>query len=293
MMKRDLITMGIIAVFAASCSSTSDDSRTAITEDNELGVVSLETERYEEDGKDIFVLRAFSADGQERASVRRTRGAFDNLPVPPEEATRDGSEIAITFAGFDWKLVVPGHDLVSLPRPTNATALQFLELGAVSSALHREAQLRIVTATEAAYQAQSCSASQLLNTATAEQCCYGNYAYGWGHWKYTTFALDEWIRWRRKNTEGGGAGCKAEDGVSSCSGTSCFFGPHGFANRDLADDPAGNYAWIYSSWRSDIGAYACAAAYSNMPMQREFPDVTGSNNPGSCPGGGGSGAWEM
>jgi hypothetical protein len=128
--------------------------------------------------------------------------------------------------------------------------------------------------------AGSCSAASVLVTPLAKQCCYG-IQFKNGSNK-TIFILPDGRVAHRVHNDAGGGGCKASDGVSSCSGTACAFGPLGFAppTRVSAPDPSLPYAKISTLWRSiekdTYQIHVCNVSWYATPQTSSLPNVTGT-----------------
>lgn len=136
------------------------------------------------------------------------------------------------------------------------------------------------TPTEEPYFAQSCDSSYLLSSPTANQCCYTNgYA---GGTTYTLFVRQSDAKVIKRFRNPYGTGCKLQDGVSSCAGDTCYYGPFGFGKAIVIDDGATPVIWSFSNGYNTW----CDFYGSGTPV---FANVTGTNATGvGCPGANGS-----
>ena len=277
----------VFAVFgigvAAGCGMSSD--RTIdVNESNELGVTTLTTERIVDDGNDVFTLHGLAADGQERASVKLTRGHIGRPLALPGNSDL-GSELILTVDGSERSWLSRERTTIFVdPDIQDPAASSFLRLTTVSSEL-AGADIRVsMAAGETAYGTSGCSADYLNSSPTARECCWQNTS---GN---TVFHRDdESVSTRHRNPYG--TGCKASDGVSSCDGASCFYGPNAFGRATISG--GSGYAYIYdpnpgSPYGSCQFQYL---GYDHFPM---FGDVNGNYPTGQgCPGGAsGDGDWD-
>jgi hypothetical protein len=132
---------------------------------------------------------------------------------------------------------------------------------------------------EAPY-ATGCSASQVLVSPIAKQCCYGQTT-KFSPFK-TMFILPDNRVSTRNHNDAGNAGCKAADGVSSCSGANCTYGPAGFSSpiRFSPPDPLYPYPKVFTVTRIiDHGTgwiNVCDYTWHASPQTSSLPNVTGS-----------------
>src|SRR5580704_5540366 len=92
-----LLRLTIVPLGFMACSVTSDTSHTiAVTEANDLGIVRLQTDRFEDQGNTVFELSAWS-ESQRVGSVRLTIGTIPELPPLADDDS--ASEILVSVAG--------------------------------------------------------------------------------------------------------------------------------------------------------------------------------------------------
>ena len=256
-MKTTLLSVMVVT----ACSAPEDGVGVAV---NQLGISALDISR----GEHVFDLRGLAADGAERARF--------HLRV-------DDSGTNIDISALDEKVHVftPETQLAHQTPTGYPQADAFLRLPEVASSLEREAGIHVITpdevgAVETSYSTATCPAYYLLTTPLARQCCWD----GLG----TSFINDSNTVIRRiYNYAHGGQGCRASDGVSPCSGTSCYYGPLGFAVWTTA---SASPPYIYPKVQPQFSL--CAWAFYPTPQTPIFPNVTGTQPRGLvCPGGSG------
>jgi len=269
----------------AACAGIDDGRRIDVAQENGLGIAGLVTERSEVNGNKTFMLHALSATDQELASVRLTTGLIAGLSqVAPGQGDL-GSEITVSVGGKDLRVMTREmkefHFDATLSRDT--AVREFLALDAVSSVLAKEAKLSVIqpkAAAETPY-TNTCAPSLLNTSPRANQCCWDGDA--------TMFSRssDNAIVSRIHNSTYWT--CTASDGVSSCSGDACYFGPNGFARANFTA-PWDTYPWITGEGG---GTSSCEGTFWYEDPPHEFGDVDGSFPTGqTCPGGGSSAAWD-
>jgi len=272
----------ILAVALATGCTSADPE---ITEPNALGITSIETSRLDRNGVSTFAVRGLTASGAERARVALRIGAIDEVV---SLVGSEGSELVLAIDGVEQRSLSSETQLFHL-RARDANARQFLSLTEVSDAL-ADAGILVDTHVrdDIAYDAQGCSPDQLNTSPEARQCCFSP--------DTTQMAFirpDGYLSVRYHNPYN--VGCRASDGLSSCSGAGCYFGPNGFSRTDLTE-PDFTYAW-----RMEPGYYygdpGCVPrqydVWANPPPL--FPTLTGTSPLGqNCPGGndGSGGNWD-
>lgn len=279
-MRKTLIAICSLKMLACNI----DDGRIEVTEQNELGITSLEMTRVEHG----FEVRGYSTQDEAVASIRVRAGRVSDIR-PGEES--DGTEILLSARDRDSRIVTSAGenntiriDADSIQEPS---IRDLLALKAVTSLLARETKIRIVAAptpsSESAYASwtRTCYADTLLTTPLAKQCClHGFDGYASGEIMF--------IRGNDNNLveryKGGYGGCKAGDG-SSCSGGDCEFGPLGFSRANIITPPSGG--WAISTWEAPYGE-DCWAHDANDGAGT-WQNVTGTRTlgPGCCPDGSG------
>jgi hypothetical protein len=288
------IVMSFGCLFAASCGvQPSGSQQILVSQPNHLGVTEIQTTHVAQDGDQIFELRGLDASGEQLALFRLRTGVIADLPDFLPGSTR-GSEIVISVAGSDTRMVTRETALFQLGVVSPSETQQFLEISTVASTLAHEANVLVAKAPaagEVAFLTETCSPSLLLASPLAEQCCYGPYGHPGGpEGEQTLFAKDSngvyTVVSRIRNPYG--TACKASDGVGDCDGGGCYFGPLGFARAVVQSAPAGYPDPIIESAR-DNNILFCADQWSTQ-VGVAFGNVTGSNPTGAgCPGKGGSG----
>ena len=279
----------ILALALAGCVGNGD--RVEVTDTNDLGVTMLSVDR--EGG--VFVLRGLASDGTELASVRRTTGTIPDLARVLPGGNDQGSELVLRVGDTTWRART--RETTHLRVRTDnveASIHQFLAIAQVPPLLANADILVLQPAgTERAYgpqaEALACNPDHLNTSPVAGQCCeqWDFYDY---EWTMAIRAADSNLVIRYANPYH--LGCKAEDGVSDCDGTSCYYGPNGFSKADVVDTYGGEYAHIYAALDGEFGGTECR--YSAAPSN-DFGDVTGNFPTGqSCPGGNGGGSpdWD-
>jgi len=257
-----------------------------INEQNELGLIALQTERVADEGNDVFMLHAFTADGLERASIRLVKGAIADLPrmIPGDSS---GSEIVVSIDGTESRMLTreTQYFVISPDSFANPAVAGFLGLAAVSSTLEREAHIIshvAPTTQDRPLYVTSCGPGMLLTTPTAYECCYDGTSY-----HGTVFhRADESISQRY----GQGGACTAYGG-GACNGASCYYGPFGFARANIYT-PSGDYR--YAEIRDNGGNSYCYWGFARFNPPSYFNSLSGWNAPGTgCPGGAtGAGDWD-
>jgi len=259
-------------LLAASCGLAGGD-RIELHDVNDLGVVAIESARFEDHGDQVFELRGLDAGDEPVALVRRRVGSIAELPQLPSVGDM-GSEIIISVRDHQTRIVTRATSELELAPVEDPASREFVKLAAVSSVL-RDADIIVTSRTtgeSAFYQAVSCPSDYLLTSPLARQCCYDDWA------RDTLFINPSGTKvYRTRNYYG--TGCKAMDGVSSCLGTDCYYGPNGFTRAQMQVPNAGN-VWTVQTY----GGQFCTA-YQD-PREIIFPDVAGAYPAGQvCPGG--------
>ena len=247
-------------------------ARINVDQPNELGITALEVDRAS-DGTD-FELRGLDAQGTVQATVHRHIGDVQGSNV--------GTQLSFSVGGRDAQLVTRETQLIQLIGEDVPVAKPLLAIDAVVSELARDHIKVIATQApggEAAYWAAGCSSGSLNQSPTAYQCCEMDYS---GMHRTIFVNPSGQISIRYYNNVGY-AGCRASDGVSGCNGTSCYYGPNGYARAQLYNNPGGYFPYtqsIYGNW--------CQGTWQTWPVPPAYPATTGSfPNNQNCPGGDG------
>jgi len=308
--------MGLL-IAAAGCGSDQRHDPIPIEDDNDLGVVAMQIDRFEDRGDNVFELRGLDAADRDVALVRLRVGNIADLPeLQPSAETSHGAELIVSSAGGEPQRTISSETQRFTIFPAEDRALgRFLALDIVSATLEREANIHYVRspldaprADESGYEywgfTSNCTASQLNVTPLASQCCY-TWDNGPGWPPYTLF-INAATNVQSQRM-GPSFACTAQDG-SPCSGANCYYGPNGSARAWMAS--AGTNPKV----RTQLNNYPAFCYLAHDTSAAEFPNVTGSyptgqgccvNGNGPCGtsprpactacGGGGSaglGAWD-
>jgi len=259
-----------IALLVGCNVSNEDSKRILVEQDNELGVVAIEIEHREQDGSKHFELRGLDAGEGEVASVR--------LGIDDE-----GSLITIAVGGADTNMRTIERNKFELPKLADPAAQRFVTLDEVSSVLEREANMfftkpRLAAdGTEVAQTAVSCTASHMMTTPIAQQCCreyYSGDEYGTLHVNDNN--SDGYLDtvWRQKNFNQ--TACRASNGTSLCSGSACQYGPLGYGKPVIGFGPnSGNpYPKVWVLGSGSIGE--CVNSWYATPQTPVFGNTTGT-----------------
>ena len=280
----------VLSLLFVACDDRSSTHRVDVAA-NAQGVAVLELVQ----SGSTFELRGLDDHEGEVASVRLTVGTIADLPLVLAGAGTNGSELVFTHRGAQPQRIVSRETRLFQPGTAREPSMQaFLELPEVTAALAR-ANIRTSHPTpvvETAYSVNACPSSLLNTTPTAGQCCYtvgdGEMSY-WGD-TYTEFVRgsDGAIVHRVQNPYG--TPCTDSDGVSSCSGGACYYGPNGFARASI--DTSGPYARVDMDLAC-FGFYCfpqtCTGHWYGEPQTATFGDVDGEFPTGGTCCGDGSG----
>jgi len=269
-MMSKLLAAGLMAVAAGCVGFDSEDATRTQVAANELGVVALETTQT----GSMFELRALDGSDAQRGRVTLEKTA---------------QESRITIMIDDQQLVVRTleRELFRIAATSNDRVRAFLALNEVSATLAREAHIQVVQppppATEQPYFTETCPSAYLNAWPLAKQCCYTE----WGT-NYTMFVNgNNELVTRYHNPYG--TGCRASDGLSSCNGSACYYGPNGFSRASME-----YYFGYIPQVASEEGSYCYNAGWSYFDPYHYFGDVWGDYpTGGGCPGSGtGDGEWD-
>jgi hypothetical protein len=289
------VLMGLSLAFSVSCST--DDggsSRVEVRTNNELGIVMLQVDRYEDRGASIVEVHGLDQSGGEVASVRRRTGDIADLPQQISGASTMGTEVVLTAANQRERVLSRGVDEIAIA-PQDETISTFVEVAEVSATLGEAAKLKVPAAapapTEVGYQTgtMTCPADRLNVTPLAVECCstYSQFSGGPQTVKDTVF-INPSGQLVQRQTSGYGA-CKTSTG-GSCSGDTCYYGPNGFAVATVTTSTT-SYGWSVLTYYLRFNTECRATQNSNW--QTEFPNVTGTfprglgcclNGSGPCDG---------
>jgi len=284
-MKKTGIFVGLIA----GCTAPDTTSTSIAVEPNELGVTSLVSERFTEDGNQFFTLTGLDAAAQQVARVQQEIGIIPGLSQSLPGADDFGAALVIDFHGHNWRAISRDIEATTIPMLEGEDGYRtFFRLPAVEAALHAgHIEVEHPAVGERALDTEECSPSQLLNTMTAAQCCWTTASTGSWTWFKATSGPNNGKAIRRWASPYGP--CKSSTG-GSCSGNACYYGPNGFSMPQIWDNSESWNINVYvHSWTENwetFYEYYCGANTSGGDIQ--FPDVMGSNAMQNCPGGNGS-----
>jgi len=296
-MLRSTLEWCAVAGWLSAC--VASDARVEVTS-NELGVRTIAVDRPDHD---VVELRGFDVADQQVALVRlRTDVTLADITqyFPGDDI---GSEITFSVAGHDTRMITRERELFQIVSPDDPATSRFLQLHEVATALEHDARIIILPASheaspETALSASACSASDLLTSPLASQCCFSGeatFGYSW-HTRFVNPAGA--VTTRVINAIGNSrripGACKAADGVSACSGTGCYYGPNSFARAVVTTPPPGTpYAKVYVAFPFGASYPVCTSAFYSTPQTPQFGNVTGTYPTGQgCPGGASGGAWD-
>ena len=259
-----------------------------VSDPNDLGITALTLERSDDHAS--VTLRAL-ARSEEVASVRLTTGTIADLSqILPGNDT--GSELVLVAGDTRMRTVTHETRGFSITPDSYPGLAPLLTIPTVARTLAREANITVVAAApvEQPYYVNACPAAYLLTTPVATQCCWSR-SPATNPANRTIFVRtsDNYVIIRAASTTNP-VGCKASDGVSSCNGADCYFGPLGFARAQAT------YGGLNPKIRVGSGGdplFAnCHAVEDTLPPT--YGNVTGTNPTGlGCPGGAsGDGEWD-
>ena len=266
---------------------------------NEWGIVSLAVDHSEADR--TFELRGLDANDQVIADVALRIGKIADLDAylpSSNELGNLGSELILTWQGVEDRRVSRETEQFFL-RADMAPLQKFLRVPAVTAALAR-AHIIVtspgtLTTTERPYgtlgwgpgSGPGCDAGMLNTSPLAEQCCWDN-AYNNTYCDIYDCYFEQYNATmvfknpsgnsvtRTYNTNGYG-GCRASDGISSCSGSSCYYGPNGF-NRASVGSVITYVGVVMNPLPNGIAySYSCDPGGSNGHLS----NVTGTQPTGA------------
>jgi len=154
-------TMFAASSILAAC-AMSDTATTNVTEDNVLGISTLETTHQESGDRRIVDVHGFDADGQERGSVRVSIGP-------------DATEISIVADGRATRVGTRERNHIQLPPLSDRSAQALVEVAAHVLATEANTFVPAIDETnERALTTQICPTDMLLWSPIAQQCCFAN-----------------------------------------------------------------------------------------------------------------------
>jgi len=105
------LVCGIVAAAGCLFTMSQNGQKIAVDEPNDLGVTSLQLDRLDENGNDVFVLRGLSAANEERASVKLTRGEIPGLARLLPGDDDEGAAVEIYAGGTVSRVVTRAADV--------------------------------------------------------------------------------------------------------------------------------------------------------------------------------------
>ena len=289
------------------------ESGTQVAEDNSIGVVAIETDHFEDGSGRTFEIRGVDRYGHDIAHYTVRAGTID---VPGGPANVVGTEIVTRVGDTETRRLTRERQLVLLAPETDPVLKAFVALPSVKSALRDQAHVGYFAApetpvTEIPFATQTCPASFMNTSPIAGQCCFSqspfSYHYGLepygGGWTLhingaTSSGNSTTGSQRNRNpgvfdgdnfTQAIGTPCRAYGG-DSCSGSSCYYGPNGFARAILSQ----TWTWASSTTTMNQGWAYCVMDNNWRDFPGIYGDVTGTFATGQgCPGGDdGAGEWD-
>jgi hypothetical protein len=304
-----------LALLAACTAADEQSMRIAVPEQNSLGVVAVEVDRFERDGQ-VFELRAFDATSAEVGKIRVRKGDIADLTAV--DGNSYGAEIQVEVANAAERAITRNVNTIEL-RFGAAAIHELMSVPTVAAILEREEHVSLLApgngtlSGETALTASGCASNQLLVTPTAAKCCMDSGAIP----AVTTFLLASGnLVQRVRNQNQPTTGCRSQTN-GSCSGFNCYYGPFMYASPVQYTPPGGTQWSIYwdfwvDGWGNSDSFCGTSTAYN--PPRYDYADVTGSQPRGggccingsgpcdipgkplctSCGGGGsaGKGLWD-
>lgn len=291
---KHMISASLFALFGNACVGQDASSRVEVGQSNDLGAQTLATEHSIVDGNRVFTLHAFGAGDREVGTLRLTTGSVPDLARMLPGSSDRGSEIIVTVGDVPTRILTRETQTFQFTAGLlRGDGPKLMALTSVASAIASEANMKVIypaaPAPDRAYSNVTCGSVYLNTSPTALQCCfqYNDEPV----WTMFNRGSDNAIVERQRNPVyyggnwPGNSACRAGDGVSGCSGDSCYFGPNGFARAYIVG-PWDSYAMITGEGG---GTSYCAGGYNWEPVSPEFGDVGGSFPTGAgCPTGNGS-----
>jgi len=129
------LVCGIVAAAGCLFTMSQNGQKIAVDEPNDLGVTSLQLDRLDENGNDVFVLRGLSAANEERASVKLTRGEIPGLARLLPGDDDEGAAVEIYAGGTVSRVVTRAADVfrIETSQLEDPAASKFVRLRAVAA----------------------------------------------------------------------------------------------------------------------------------------------------------------
>ena len=193
------------------------DRRTPITTENQLGVVAMQVDRFDDQNARVFELRGFDQTGSEVALVRLRIGDIAGIGT--------GSELFVSTAGHDAQRWTSTQTQLFSILPNDPATDEFVALAPVAAALEREHIIALghdEAPVERPYLTVSCPRNYLNTSPWAYECCYD---YGSGTGGYMIFRNGATTVTNRLGPK---TPCTGYNNAT-CSGSACVYGPNGFS----------------------------------------------------------------
>jgi hypothetical protein len=278
------VWLGVV-VLLASCGDATDSERIRVAA-NELGIATLETDRYRDGVVDVYEMHALGASGDVLGSVTLRVAPDAELAAQAPDVDNRRADIHMTAGGSELDVWSRAIGLYKLPRPDEVSLQRLLAVAEVAATLEHDVNIVVPAAsvtTELAYTTTSCNPAHLLTTPIAAQCCY-EYSQN----KYTLQFFNETAHTRiRRERSPDGAGCRGPNGETNCSGTACYYGPNGFAVTLNTSIPTVNHFMGTDLGVNQPSGNWCYAYYYTFQQLRDLcasDPWTGEQNP-DCPAG--------
>ena len=228
-MLKNIVTLGLLCL---SCAG--EDTSHVSVEPNDLGVKSIQVERYFDHADAVFELRGLDADDHQVALVRVRTGTIDGLPGVVEDDDHLGSEITTDVLGDKTTTVTRETALIQLS--VDSQTRQFFAIPAVASVLAAEAHLVAASSPELVDEVplttQTCPSNLVMGSAYA--CCYSGSSTTSAKAYWNVTAPTQSVVTRSQNPNH--TGCRASNGTSTCSGSLCYYGPLGFTRSNITSN---------------------------------------------------------
>jgi hypothetical protein len=292
-MNKWLSVTGLVVL--AACGAETESVETIAVRTNDLGIASLQVDRYEEAGESIYELRGLGQ-GTELAKLRMRVGIIDDLEELTDVGKR-GTELTMSVGTETTRLTthaVPFELLEGMPGfPAVET---FLTLPEVTGALQRHVGLYVKPSheilDEGAYYSQSCASGNLRPTPLAVDCCQWEVFFpGESAGTYHINPANPRRIVRRQGNTFATHTCRTATGGSNCSGGACTYGPCGYAQPTFIDNGS-NYPVLTHNGST------CQYSWSATQVDGALPNVTGTCPYNDCNNGvpyynpaGGGGVW--
>ena len=162
----------LVIVSLCACSAGEEPQRIDVRGPNELGATVLETERLTDGRDSVFELRAFDAASQQVGTVRFHVGDIPDLLQWLPGSDRFGSELVVSAAGTDRRIVSREVRGRTLSETDNRSLLSIPEVESALRPANIIVQRAAKAPVETAYYTEACSGWMLQQSPVAQQCCW-------------------------------------------------------------------------------------------------------------------------